>query len=227
MVDVDYTLTFIAGILGSFHCMGMCGGLVSAFFLRLGAGDGLMPYLTYHTGRIMIYTLIGTLAASLGMAIEKSGLFGKVQGILQILSGLVVTIIALDILGVLPRRLSIGIASLNSLKRFYNAVTKKGRLLGSFLGGVLNGLIPCSLVFAVAVTAVSTGSPVKGGGLMLVFGIGTLPSMLFVSMAFAKLGATARGILTKLAAYVVLAMGINTIYRGYTFFNIVKGLSDW
>ncbi|MBF0344447.1 MAG: sulfite exporter TauE/SafE family protein [Nitrospirae bacterium] len=207
--------------------MGMCGGLVSAFFLRLETKGRLLPYLTYHTGRIMVYTLIGIVTASLGMVIENSGVFGKVQGILQMLSGLVVIVLALDMLGLLPHRFSVGVAPLDSLKRLYRTAMRNGPLAGSLLGGILNGFMPCSLVFAVAVKAVSTGSPLEGGGLMVVFGIGTLPSMLFVSMAFAKLGAGTRGMLSRLAACAVLAMGVTTMYRGYSFFSIMKGLPNW
>ena len=222
---VDYVFAFMTGIFGSFHCMGMCGGLVSAFFMKIG-NRGLSPYFYYHIGRITSYTFIGTAAASLGMALTKTGLFRKAQGIIQIAAGMVVIIIGLDILGVLPWRLSFDALPISSLKRLYKKASEKGPLFGPLLGGIFNGFIPCSLVFVVAIKAASTGEPLQGAFLMVSLGLGTLPSMLLVSFVFSKIGARARGILSRLAAVTIIAMGIWTLYKGYTFFTIMRRLAN-
>ena len=95
------------------------------------------------------------------------------------------------------------------------------------MGGILNGFLPCTLVMAIAIKAASTGNPLQGGLLMLALGMGTLPSMLSVSFAFAKIGAAARGMLARLAAVVIIIIGIKTLYEGYSYFNIMKGLVNW
>ena len=86
---LSYWLAFMTGLLGSGHCLGMCGGLVSAFFMRLGA-KGIWPYLAYHGARVMVYGSIGLMAAALGAVLVATGQFGKFQGILQIAAGIIV-----------------------------------------------------------------------------------------------------------------------------------------
>ena len=88
---LDYSLAFVSGILGSGHCVGMCGALVSGFFIKASqAGAGAMSYLAYHGARIGVYTLIGVIAALAGVALVSTGLLGKLQGLLQIAAGLLV-----------------------------------------------------------------------------------------------------------------------------------------
>ncbi len=223
----DYIFALFTGLLGSLHCVGMCGGLVSAFFLKMDSKGTVLPYFYYHFGRIMSYMLIGTAAAALGMALASTGLFGKMQGILKIIAGIVVTIMGLDMLGFLPWRLSFESIPVSSLQKMYRSAIHKKSLIGFLMGGTLNGFLPCTLVMAIAIKAASTGNPLQGGLLMLALGMGTLPSMLFVSFAFAKIGAAARGMLSRLAAVVIIIIGIKTLYEGYSYFNIMKGLANW
>ncbi|MCK5192071.1 MAG: sulfite exporter TauE/SafE family protein, partial [Methylococcales bacterium] len=68
------------------------------------------------------------------------------------------------------------------------------------------------------VEATSAASVMEGGLLMLAFGAGTLPTMLFISFAFAKMGASLRGFMLKSAAIIMILMGLNTIYKGLTFY---------
>jgi sulfite exporter TauE/SafE len=86
------------------------------------------------------------------------------------------------------------------------------------IAGFLNGLMPCPLTFAMAVKATSATSLVEGGALMLAFGAGTLPMMLFISVAFGKMSAKLRGLMLKSAALIMMFMGINTIHKGLTFY---------
>jgi len=92
---------------------------------------------------------------------------------------------------------------------------------------MVNGFMPCPLTLAMAVKATAAPSPLQGGLLMLAFGAGTLPSMLFVSVAFGKLSAKARGYMLKGAAVIVIIMGANTLYRGVLFFDAMQGLANW
>lgn len=225
---LDLSLAFMTGILGSGHCIGMCGALVSGFFMKTaGCRKSHLPYLGYHGARILVYTLVGIIAASFGVALVSTGLVGKIQGILQIVVGALVIILALDILGVLPWRISFGFAPARVLSRGFARAAVSGTATGAALGGVVNGLMPCSLTLAMAVKATTASNPCDGGLLMLVFGLGTLPSMLFVSVAFGKLGTRVRGLMLKIAAFVVVLMGVSTMYQGITYFNVMKGLANW
>ena len=223
--QIDYTLALMTGLLGSGHCVGMCGALVSAFFLKFGgSGHGPLPYLVYHAARIGVYTLVGVLAALLGAALVSTGAMGATQGILQIVAGLAVILLGLDILGLVRLNLSFCGLSLGVARRWFMEAGRRGPVFGSLLGGVLNGFMPCTLVFAMAIKATTASDPLQGGLMLLVFGIGTLPSMLFVSVAFGRLGARVRGVLLKGAAVVVVAMGMATVYQGAKYFHIMRGL---
>jgi sulfite exporter TauE/SafE len=227
--ELDYYLAFAAGILGSGHCIGMCGALVSSYFMTLGAADNKRAcYAAYHGARISVYALAGMLAALLGVALISTGLLGKIQGILQILIGLMVILIGLKIFGLLHWRvLSTGLLPRRLLQHGLRKAHATGAAKGAALAGMVNGFMPCPLVLAMAVKATTAPSAVEGGLMMLAFGAGTLPSMLFVSIAFARLSGVARGHLLKVAAVIVIIMGISTMYRGILFFTAMKGLANW
>jgi sulfite exporter TauE/SafE len=226
--ELDYGLAFSAGILGSGHCVGMCGSLVSAFFVRMGEpGRGWLPVACYHGTRIGIYTLVGIAAAALGLALVSTGIIGKAQAILQILAGIIVIVLGLDILGWLPARLpAIGLPAA-AARSLFAAAGRRGPVLGAATGGLLNGLMPCALTLAMAVKATAAAHPLEGGALMLAFGLGTLPAMMFVSLVFGRLGAGLRGLLLKAAAMVVIALGIATLAQGVRFFEVMRLLPNW
>ena len=223
----EYSFAFVAGLMGSAHCVGMCGALVSAFFLKSGGAENrsLLPYAAYHGARISVYTMFGVLAASLGAALVSTGLLGTTQGLLQIFAGLLVIVMGLDILGVIHLNLSFCGLSVGGLRNWFLSATRRGPLIGSLMGGTLNGFMPCSLIFAMAIKATTMENPIEGGLMLLVFGLGTLPSMLFVSVAFGKLGSRVRGWLLKGAAVTVIVMGTLTVYQGAKFFDIMRGLA--
>lgn len=214
----DYTLAFIAGFLGSGHCLGMCGALVSGYFMNVGKNKSYLPYFAYQFTRVFIYVLIGLLAATLGVVLVSGGMFGKFQSILQMIIGSIVIILALGILGLIPWQGSIKLLPMNLLRKGYAKARTKGPVVGAMIAGFLNGLMPCPLTFAMYVEATSATSVLEGGLLMLAFGIGTLPTMLFISFAFAKMGASIRGFMLKSAAVIMIFMGLNTIYKGLTFY---------
>lgn len=214
----DYTLAFIAGFLGSGHCLGMCGALVSGYFMNAGKERSYWPYLMYQVSRISVYAVIGMTAALLGVVLVSGGMLGKVQSILQMLIGVVVIGLAFGILGWLPWQGSIRLLPQKWLRKGYATSRQKGPIGGAMLAGLLNGLMPCPLTFAMAVKATTATSVLEGGSLMLAFGAGTLPMMLFISLAFGKIKASIRSIMYKAAAAIMVVMGGNTFYRGYGFY---------
>lgn len=215
----DYVLAFIAGFLGSGHCLGMCGALVSGYFMKLGNNRAYLPYLTYQLARIFVYTLVGFAAATLGVVLVSSGLFGKIQSLLQMFIGVVVILLAFGILGWIPFQGSIRLLPMQWLRKGYSVSRTRGPIVGSLFAGLLNGLMPCPLTFAMAVKATTAPSIYEGGALMLAFGAGTLPMMLFVSVAFGKISAHVRGLMLKSAALIMVFMGGNTFYRGLSFYT--------
>ena len=223
IAEFSYWLAFMTGLLGSGHCLGMCGGLVSGFFMKLGA-RGIWPYLAYHGARVGIYTLVGLIAAAIGAVLVATGQFGKLQGVLQIVAGLVVILLGLDLLGVSPVRNRLGFAPLAWLRRQFTQAVQRGPVAGALIGGAINGLMPCSMTMAMAVKASTAPSVLEGGLLMLAFGAGTLPSMLSASVLFGKLGPKLRGWLLKGAALFVIALGVSTLWQGIRYYTVMQGL---
>ena len=220
---LSYWAAFMVGLLGSGHCLGMCGGLVSAFFMKVGAGRTapLAAMLTYHGARIGVYALVGLLAALLGAVLVSTGRLGLAQGVLQIIAGALVILLGFDLLGLSPIRNAWGFAPLAWLRKQFKGATQKGPIIGSLIGGAINGLMPCSMTMAMAVQATTAPSPPEGMLLMLAFGAGTLPSMLSASVLFGKLGPRLRGLLLKGAALFVIALGISTFWQGLRFFLVM------
>ena len=214
----DYTLAFIAGVLGSGHCLGMCGALVSGYFMNMGGKKSYLPYFAYQITRVFVYITIGIIAASLGVVLVSGGLFGKFQSILQMAIGTIVIILAIGILGLIPWQGSMKLLPMGLLRKAYAKARTKGPVVGAMIAGFMNGLMPCPLTFAMYVEATSAATVVEGGALMLAFGAGTLPTMLFISLAFGKMGSSVRGLMLKSAAIVMILMGLNTIYKGLRFY---------
>ncbi len=226
IAEFSYALAFMTGLLGSGHCLGMCGGLVSAFFMKVGAGRAapVTSILAYHAARIAVYGAVGLLAALLGAVLVSTGRLGLAQGILQIVAGAIVILLGFDLLGLAPIRNAYGFAPLAWLRKQFMGATQKGPIVGALIGGAINGLMPCSMTMAMAVQATTAPSPPEGMLLMLAFGAGTLPSMLSASVLFGKLGPRLRGWLLKGAALFVIALGISTLWQGLRYFLVMLKL---
>jgi len=220
-----YTIALLTGFFGSGHCAGMCGALVAGFFMKTEK-KSVWPYIAYHFARITMYFIVGFTAAILGVALVSTGLLGHIQGILQVVIGFFVIVLALGIIGLSPWQFSMKYMPTKVLNKIFMSAARRGSVLGASMGGMLNGLMPCPLTFAMAVNATTAPSPVEGGLMMLALGIGTLPTMFVVTFAFGKLGTKARGLMLKVAAVLMIVMGANTMYNGLRFLASDTGFKE-
>ena len=220
-----YTLAVMTGFFGSGHCAGMCGALVAGFFMKTEKKSA-WPYIAYHFARITMYFIVGVAAAFIGVALVSTGFLGHIQGILQVTIGFFVIILALGIIGLSPWQFSMKYMPTKVLNKIFMSAAKRGSVIGASMGGMLNGLMPCPLTFAMAVNATTAPSPVEGGLMMLALGIGTLPTMFLVTFAFGKLGTKARGLMLKVAALLMIVMGANTMYNGVRFLASDTGFKE-
>lgn len=249
-------LAALAGLLGSGHCLGMCGALVSTCFLRMGPGARHpAAHIAYHAARVGVYVAVGALAGGLGEALTQSGRFGLLQGVLQIVVGLVVIVMGLDVLGVLPFHIAFGFAPVAwaaALGRRAFSPARAGYAdpgpggapspmvvdatpgpvvatpwRAAFLAGLANGLMPCSLTLSIAVQAATAGTAFSGALLMAAFGAGTLPSMVAVGFFFARLSQSARAALLKGAAALIILMGALQVWQGLTYTQVMRKLVLW
>ena len=228
LANLDYTVYIVAlltGFFGSGHCAGMCGALVAGFFMKTEK-KSVWPYIAYHFARITMYTIVGITAALLGVALVSTGLLGQIQGFLQIAIGFFVIVLALGIMGLSPWQFSMKYMPTKVLNKIFMSAARRGSVLGASMGGMLNGLMPCPLTFAMAVNATTAPSPIEGGLMMLALGVGTLPTMFVVTFAFGKLGTKARGLMLKVAAVLMIVMGANTMYNGIRFLASDSGFKS-
>lgn len=189
-----YFLVFLAGLAGSFHCIGMCGGFACA----MGAGPhgrGAARHLVYNAGRVATYCFLGGFAGYLGMQIagaQGAGL-GLMQRTLALVSGTLMVFIGLQFWGYFRgMRIPLGQGANGQGAPLANALRA---LLGSsgmaapLAFGVFNGLLPCPLVYAFAAQAAASGGPLPGLLTMAAFGLGTFPAMLLMGGLGARLDA--------------------------------------
>ena len=232
---MTWWLAALAGLLGSGHCLGMCGGLVSGCFLKLGYGARRpAAHVAYHGGRLAVYAAVGAVAGGFGDALTQSGRFGLAQGILQIVAGLVVIVLGLDILGLSPLPVTFGFAPASFVRRLFSQAVGGApdaadarpapAWRGALLAGVANGLMPCALTLAIAVQATTTKSAAAGAMLMMAFGAGTLPSMVAVGLLFARLSETSRAALLRAAAVLIVLMGVLQIWQGLAYTRVMGKL---
>jgi len=173
---------FVVGLLGGAHCIGMCGGIVTALTVKMpGEKSRRSLQLAYHAGRISTYAAAGALAGGLGSAVLLLGGFLPIQIVLYVVAQLMLVALGLYLLGVARYLDLFERAGRRLWRRLQPAasalfpVRTAGRAYGV---GLLWGLLPCGLVYSVLVTALVTGSAASGALAMLAFGLGTLPSLL-------------------------------------------------
>lgn len=222
-------LAFSTGILGAFHCLGMCGGLTGGFFAGYGWQQSVKPYLIYHGSRISVYTILGIIGAMLGQVIVQTGILAKAQGLLMMLAGVIIVVIGLIMLRHQIRKQNLQNCTSSCAAHpvsFLNKRTTTGKL-SPWIGGLFNGLVPCSLVFSVAIKAAATANPMNAGLIMLSFGAGTLPTMMAVSAFGSGVSCKLKGQLGYLTAFAVIASGVWTLLEGWSFYEVFRTLANW
>jgi len=199
----------LLGIVGSVHCAGMCGPLALALPVPSGGTAGyVFGRLLYNGGRVMTYALLGLLFGWLGRTLS---LVGFQQGLCL---GLGLVLLAGLILG---HRLSTWIPvarGVSWLKRTIGAQLRARTLTALTILGLLNGLLPCGLVYVACAGAAATGGILSGALYMTVFGLGTVPMILAISLSGKLLHQTLRRGLTKAMPVAVGLVALLLIVRG-------------
>ncbi|MFY9314662.1 MAG: sulfite exporter TauE/SafE family protein [Burkholderiales bacterium] len=213
MPALGYALTFVAGVAGSLHCIGMCGGFTCA--LRGASRDSaawLPRQLLYNCGRVTTYAFLGALAGALGRSLH--GRLDLAQRSLSVLAGLLMVVMALQLSGFLGRRHGTGGFATLNFTAALGGLVRTPHAAGPLALGVANGFLPCPLVYAFALQAAAAGGPVPGALIMAAFGLGTFPAMFLMAGLGGWIGAVWRRRGVRLAAVFILLLGIGTTVRG-------------
>jgi len=216
----SYAAAFAAGLLGGVHCLGMCGGIVSALTLGLEPGrHSLWPFLlAYNAGRLISYTIAGAVMGGVGALLVALAPVQAVQQGLLVVAGVFMILLGLYLGGwwrVLARveRLGTGLwRRIEPLGRRFIPVRSAGQ---AFAVGMLWGWIPCGLVYTLLIWAVGSGGVLQGAGLMLAFGAGTLPNLLAMGLLAGALTPQLRRPWVRwIAGGILVIFGVFSLWRG-------------
>jgi uncharacterized protein len=220
-----YVVVFAAGLAGSFHCIGMCGGFACGLGRdQRGRAATVLRHLLYNAGRLTTYCFLGALAGALGQVICTSqgatltllgGSLEAVERVLAIVAGLLMIAMALQFFGLLRafHRLTAGFGSSTFAMSLRSLLTTRNRA-APLAFGVFNGFLPCPLVYAFAAEAASTFRVLPGLLTMAAFGLGTFPAMLMMGGIGRLLAPAWRQRGVWLAGTCILLLGIVTLGRG-------------
>lgn len=193
MPDAAAFSLFIVGLLGGVHCVGMCGGIVSALSFQTEkplAGQSLQ-HLAYNAGRILTYGIAGGIVGGIGQA----GVFfagRQLAPFHYLFANLMLIALGLYLMGI-TRFLAPVERAGGVLWRKIQPLSKRllpARTIGqAFTVGIVWGWLPCGLVYSALATAMTAGSVLGGGYVMLAFGLGTLPNLLLAGLMSVRLRA--------------------------------------
>lgn len=223
MENIDLISIATIAFLGAFgHCIGMCGGIVIAYSSRKiednwSTFSQTLAHLSYSFGRITTYVMLGVIFGAIGGVVQFNGY--TTAGV-TIIAGIFMILAGLSLIGKIRflTNLEHSFSSSKIYRDIFRHLLKSKSLYSFYILGLINGLLPCGLVYFFAVTAASTGTPFWGGVVMLIFGISTIPAMLGLGLFTQILNrGSLRKLMMNLASIIVILFGIYTIYRGYDF----------
>jgi uncharacterized protein len=209
---MEFLQPLIIGLLGSFHCLGMCGPIAVSLPLKENTwGTRIISSLLYNLGRIMTYIMLGLIFGLLGLGIS-------IWGIQQWVS------IGIGTAMILSVAFPVIFHGNNITRGIDNLYTGFKKLFGRFFGfrtyssvwviGLLNGFLPCGLVYIALAGALISTSPLNGALYMMVFGLGTIPALLIISLLGNIFSQSFRRSIRKIIPFLVILIGALFIIRG-------------
>jgi hypothetical protein len=220
---------FLVGLAGSLHCLGMCGPLVLAYSMGVAGGTAsrekmpaylveiLSHHLMFNTGRLITYGTMGALFGFLAGLIPEKGGFSEIRGGAAMAGGLLMVTAGLVILRALPIHIGPsgpeGGAASWPWRLIQNGIVSPSA--GSkLLMGLVAGMLPCMLSWAMVIKAASTRSPVAGFATMAAFGLGTVPALLLAGGSASLLSVKLRLAGERVAAVSIILMGMILAIKG-------------
>ena len=228
----DLILLFFASFLGSAHCVGMCGPYVALCAARLapapaGTSAGVGARLLFNAGRLATYVAIGTFVGAFGQIALAAGARARLGGFVAIAAGAVAVVFGISLAGwirdpsALLNRFGIDALIRGGAREAFRAP----RLLSPILLGALQGAFPCALVYGAAARAAVAGSAGSGAGVMLVFGLGTVPAIFTLSSLSPALLRRIHG--WRWAGLLIAAVGVLLVLRGLAGMGLVGHSALW
>ncbi len=201
---------FLLGFFGSFHCLGMCSPIALAVSSR-DKSRYLKNKLIYNVGRTLTYSGLGAVIGLLGFSLALAG----IQQWISISMGVLIVVMAFfykrserivaqsGLYGVVGR-----------IRQSLGKYLKRGGTSAFFATGLLNGFLPCGMVYLALIASLAMQSPLYGAAYMFFFGLGTIPMLLSVMVTQHMVAASVRNKLTRSMPYFAMFIGILFIVRG-------------
>ncbi|HRP01521.1 MAG TPA: sulfite exporter TauE/SafE family protein [Candidatus Kapabacteria bacterium] len=204
---------FTLGIFGSLHCLGMCGPLVLAIPIISKTKFGIaLDGIIYNLGRTLTYTFMGFLLGVLGVSVKFAGIQDYVSitlGVLLLLS----LVVPRKYYKSLDSKKSINKIVINIKKQFKSLIETRSRFSLLFIG-VLNGFLPCGLVYAALAGSLAMNDLASSSLYMFAFGLGTIPMLATVYFTKNLFTPKLRANLNKLIPYTIAVVAVILILRG-------------
>jgi uncharacterized protein len=203
---------FLIGLSGSLHCVGMCGPLMFSAILEPGVNSfPASRWLIYQSGRMLVYALWGMLLGSIGFTLKW---FGWQQDMSIALGISILLILALlKFFPTVESKIASNQLFMSLTKKLIPYINKRN-IQSSFFSGVLNGLLPCGLVYMAIAGAAVMQDIWKGAAFMVAFGAGTLPLLLAVLLAGKRLQPNFRKHISVAYPYILAFLAVLLIIRG-------------
>jgi uncharacterized protein len=219
---IELPLVFLGGLLGSAHCIGMCGGFAVGIGLgSSGLAANVQRQLVYTCGRIFTYAFFGVAAGYAGYWMAgRARMWINAQAVLSAIAGIVLVTEGLRALGIVPRRFwakRAGGTAPCLAGTFVGPFLTSSRWSDVLLAGVFTGFLPCGLVYGYLALASSSANVVEGLLIMSLFGAGTAPLMILAGAGGSLLSHAARRNLMRVSAVCVALTGLISIARGVLF----------
>jgi uncharacterized protein len=203
----------VTGLLGSMHCIGMCGPLALAVACgKRGGETGRL--LLFVIGKAGTYVGLGAAAGAVGAAFGQAAMGSKAAAVVALVAGTLMIALGFQSAWRLRPVKASGPSGLGSLLA---RVLERGGRLAPLLAGLLAGFLPCGLVYAMVARAVATGSVAMGGLVMAAFGVGTAPALVAAGWLGSRLSGRSRRLGEWIAAAAVIIMGLMVLWRGLKF----------
>jgi len=217
-------LVVMTGLLSAAHCIGMCGGIVTAVTLQSPL-SAMKTTLLYHAGRAFSYTLFGIILGAVGSFVEVAGRLAGMKGIASIIGGCFLLIWVW-------RKFQIpGMSKFSERlhKNLFNGVKywRGGQQWYVLATGVAFGFLPCGLTYAMGIEAAATGHWYTGGLTMLLFAVGTFPALMLAATVSIVASKKWRKVMRQLGTWTAIIIGIISIMRGLAAGGIIPKIHHW
>jgi sulfite exporter TauE/SafE len=216
-----YLEIFLIGLLGSTHCIGMCGGFVAMYSLKKPATRPMLPYhVLYNLGRITTYSFLGGILGYIGSFVAYVGEHRGIPGAVLLIAGFIMVLMGLNIAGVVGKRglfEETGIDTTSAFRNTLHRILAFESVWGAYLLGLLLGFLPCGLLYPIFMNAAASGGFISGMLVMAIFGISTVPAMMSFGLLLTRLKPHLKRALYRLAALLIVLLGLRTFLRGMAF----------